>query len=169
MAEKRKPTQATTQQLITLGNLKHNKIKKFCQCGEHLLLFLHRFLQPQCSSPPPQVNFILAQQNGHQPQRFPDSRKGNLKMVFLTRTQSDLKCRHLPHSLGIKQEYICLNSFFYQDHSHSLPLTFLQINWNRRAVTLKIYKLKLNLKIPQGASCRKLEGLFSNNFEGKIP
>ena len=45
-------------------------------------------------------------------------------------------------------------------------LTFLQIKWNRRAVTLKIHKLKLNLKIPKGASGRKLEGLFSNNSEG---
>lgn len=36
----------------------------------------------------------------------------------------------------------------------------------QETVTLKIHKLKLNLKIPKGASGRKLEGLFSNNFEG---
>lgn len=33
-------------------------------------------------------------------------------------------------------------------------------------MTLKICKIKLNLKIPQGPSGRKLEALFKNNFEG---
>lgn len=89
---------------------------------------------------------------------------GNVRLFSRYEPTATLSVGTCP-TQGAETSIYLFKLLFDQDHSHNLLLTFLQINWNKRAVTLKTHKLKLNLKIPQGASGRKLEGLLLNNSE----